>query len=45
MGELIQGWDDIEHLEVFTPNCQTCLVAMEPEEHGWQCPNCGVVKA
>ena len=33
---------------IFTPNCKSCLVPMEPASRGqtivWECPECGLIK-
>jgi hypothetical protein len=46
VGEVIEGrWGDPEDLDVFTPNCPTDLVPMEPDEDdAWRCPECGLVR-
>lgn len=45
MGELVEGrWQDAEELDVFTPNCPTCLMPMEPTDTGWACPQCNLTR-
>ena len=37
MGELIQGWEDLDDLDLFAPNCPDCLHSQVLGGAGWSC--------